>query len=444
MSALINVNREVDDEFFRYKMPRIIAKVEGKGNGIKTVIVNMADVAKALYRQPTFPTKYFGCELGAQTQFDLKNDRFIVNGQHDAAKLQDLLDGFIRKFVLCSNCSNPETDLTVKARKNEVHAKCKACGHVYMIDPVHRLTTFIIKNPPEGAGKKGSKKTTVNKAKGANGGDSPEREDAEETDEVAGDTSAVAVADDDWGSDCEEFENGEHLSEAVKNMVLDVDLADKTTEERANMFHAFVQKRFNGGQVIGREKELVDEADRLDIRDKAVVILLEVLMTEPSSYLEQIRRFRKAFLHFTVENERAQKYLLGALEKLIGEHRDFFLPRVSKLLLELYEVDILTEEVIIDWAEKGPSKRYVERALSKKIHENAAKVVEWLRNASDDEEEDDDDDSDNEDEQKGIKAPIINNTQSVLANGKPHPQASNGGGAAADLEQDSDIDIDDI
>ena len=56
------------------------------------------------------PCKYFGCELGAQVQFD-KNERYIVNGSHDAGKLQDLLDGFIRKFVLCQACDNPETKL---------------------------------------------------------------------------------------------------------------------------------------------------------------------------------------------------------------------------------------------------------------------------------------------------------------------------------------------
>jgi translation initiation factor 2 beta subunit (eIF-2beta)/eIF-5 len=57
------------------------------------------------------PTKYFGCELGAQTNFDLKNERYIVNGEHDANRLQDILDGFIRKFVLCTACDNPETTL---------------------------------------------------------------------------------------------------------------------------------------------------------------------------------------------------------------------------------------------------------------------------------------------------------------------------------------------
>ena len=42
---------------------------------------------------------------------DIKNARYIVNGAHESAKLQDMLDGFIRRFVLCPECENPETDL---------------------------------------------------------------------------------------------------------------------------------------------------------------------------------------------------------------------------------------------------------------------------------------------------------------------------------------------
>lgn len=51
--ALLNVNRENSDAFYRYKMPALMAKVEGKGNGIKTVVVNMPEVAKALQRPPS-------------------------------------------------------------------------------------------------------------------------------------------------------------------------------------------------------------------------------------------------------------------------------------------------------------------------------------------------------------------------------------------------------
>ena len=145
----LNVNREVQDAFYRYKMPRLMAKVEGKGNGVKTVIPNMPEVARALGRPPTYCTKFFGCELGAQTQFDFKNDRYIVNGAHDAAKLQDMLDIFIRKFVLCERCDNPETVLKVLPKKGMITSSCKACGHSFTLDMRHKLTTFIVKNPPE-------------------------------------------------------------------------------------------------------------------------------------------------------------------------------------------------------------------------------------------------------------------------------------------------------
>ena len=91
------------------------------------------------------PTKYFGCELGAQTQFDFKNDRYIVNGSHDAPKLQDMLDGFIRKFVLCENCDNPETDIKVNVKKQSLGATCKACGHSFPLDMRHKLATFILR-----------------------------------------------------------------------------------------------------------------------------------------------------------------------------------------------------------------------------------------------------------------------------------------------------------
>jgi translation initiation factor 5 len=112
------------------------------------------------------PTKFFGCELGAQTSF--ANDRYLVNGQHQADRLRELLDTFIDKFVLCAACKNPETVLIVDPKKEEITRDCKACGEHSAIDMRHKLTTFILKNPPAGSGKGGKKSK-----KGKGGDDSP-------------------------------------------------------------------------------------------------------------------------------------------------------------------------------------------------------------------------------------------------------------------------------
>ena len=169
-------------------MPLLLTKIEGKGNGIKTVIPNMSDVSKALSRPPTCTlfsglmsatflthvrnpildtTKFFGFELGAQTSSDEKTDRYIVNGAHNSDKLRELLDVFIDKFVLCGSCKNPETDL-VLTKSDAIFRDCKACGQQTGIDMRHKLATFIIRNPPKKTKK--SKGAHASAANGNNGG----------------------------------------------------------------------------------------------------------------------------------------------------------------------------------------------------------------------------------------------------------------------------------
>jgi translation initiation factor 5 len=143
----IPILKDTKDPHYRYKMPKLTAKVEGSGNGIKTVITNMASIARALGRPPSYPTKYFGCELGAQVT--MNQDLFVVNGSHDPEKLLNLLYAFIRKFVLCAKCNNPETSLIVS---NQIKQKCIACGHEAIIPKtLHKLTTYIINHPPDGS-----------------------------------------------------------------------------------------------------------------------------------------------------------------------------------------------------------------------------------------------------------------------------------------------------
>ncbi|XP_072558758.1 eukaryotic translation initiation factor 5-like isoform X2 [Paramormyrops kingsleyae] len=378
----VNVNRSVSDQFYRYKMPRLIAKVEGKGNGIKTVIVNMVDIAKALNRPPTYPTKFFGCELGAQTQFDTKNDRYIVNGSHEANKLQDMLDGFIRRFVLCPECDNPETDLHINPKKQTIGISCKACGYRGMLDTRHKLCTFVLKNPPEsdtGSVKKEKEKKNRKKdQESSNGGDTGNNE-IDAPDVVDGDDD-----DDDWAEETTEEAQRrrmEEISSHAKNLTLSDDL-DKTLEERVNLFYNFVKQKKDSGTIGSADKEILVEAERLDVKAMGPLILSELLFDE--NIRDQIKMYKRHFLRFC-HDKKAQKYLLGGFECVVKLHQAQLLPHITILLKDMYDADLLAEDVILAWAEKV-SKKYVSKELAKEIHAKAAPFVKWLKEAEEESE----------------------------------------------------------
>lgn len=161
--ATINIRSDVKDPFYRYKMEKLQSKIEGKGNGIKTVIVNLSSVAASLARPGAYVIKYFGFELGAQTNSNPADDRWIINGAHEASKLQDYLDGFINKFVLCKKCKNPETEVVIK--DGHIVLDCKACGVRSDVDLRLKLSGFILKNQPKKGKKDKSDKKAARKAK---------------------------------------------------------------------------------------------------------------------------------------------------------------------------------------------------------------------------------------------------------------------------------------
>uniref|UniRef100_A0A3Q2EFH2 Eukaryotic translation initiation factor 5 n=1 Tax=Cyprinodon variegatus TaxID=28743 RepID=A0A3Q2EFH2_CYPVA len=394
----VNVNRSVSDQFYRYKMPRLIAKVEGKGNGIKTVIVNMVDVAKALNSNVKWdPTKFFGCELGAQTQFDTKNDRYIVNGSHEANKLQDMLDGFIRKFVLCPECDNPETDLHVNPKKQTIGNSCKACGYRGMLDTRHKLCTFILKNPPGNGSasvkkEKEKKNRKKDKENGSGSGEAGNQDNIDAPEAVDRDDD-----DEDWAEETTEEAQRrrmEEISDHAKNLTLSEDL-EKPLEERVNLFYSFVKQKKESGTIDGADKEILAEAERLDVKAMGPLILSELLFNE--NIRDQIKKYKRHFLRFCHNNKKAQKYLLGGFECVVKLHQVQLLPRVAIILKDLYDADLLEEDVIFAWAERV-SKKYVSKELAKEIHAKAAPFVKWLKEAEEESEGSEEEDEEEDDE----------------------------------------------
>lgn len=419
----INVNRANPDPFYRYKMPRLQAKVESRGNGIKTVIANMTEIAKALERPPAYPAKYFGYELGAQTNYDAKNERYIVNGDHDANKLQDILDGFIRKFVLCSNCENPETTLAV--RKGQIHSKCKACGNMSVLDPKHKLSTYIVKNPPKGS-----------EEKKENGNKEAADEEPAVVEEHKGSSSGGDEDDDDWAPELDESAAAA-LSAQVGRLVVTKDL-ELSIDERLDKLHTFFEERKKAG-TIGNGKELVDEAERLDLKQKAPLLLANVLFDANVVKDGQVKTYRGVLLRFTVNDQKAQRYLLGGIEQLIEKNEAELLPKAAHILKNLYDADILEEEAILAWGAK-PSHKYVSKALSKQILEKCDPVIQWLKEAdeeSEDEDEDNDDEVEFNERSRHVGQTVI---EKPATNGVKNGEAP----TVVKTEDGEEVDIDDI
>ncbi|KAI8815868.1 domain found in IF2B/IF5-domain-containing protein [Fimicolochytrium jonesii] len=402
MSANINIRRDVSDKFYRYKMPKLISKIEGKGNGIKTVIPNMSEVARALSRPSTYTTKFFGCELGAQVNCDAKNDRYVVNGAHDAEKLQKLLDIFIEKFVLCASCKNPETVL-VLTKDDFIMKDCKACGANLMADNRHKLVTYIIKNPPTNA--KRSKKSK-NGADGKKGMPTPPEtasngSDDEDADDVTAfmDAEAAAAAalpvsrdvdDDDWAVDTSEDAVAARMKElAVGGAVAKLTEADDDEDDQDDPLEQFAE--YITTHPNASDSDLHTAATNLSIRpDKACAVLAQVLLTSAVLTNNEIPK-RAPLIRTFSKTEKAQKNLLGGIERLVGVSHKELMPKIPMILKALYDEDLVDEEVFLAWGEK-PSKKFVERKISKEIRERAAPFLAWLKEADEESEEEEESD----------------------------------------------------
>lgn len=414
--ATVNIRRDVTDPFYRYKMERLQSKIEGKGNGIKTVIVNLNSVAQSLSRPPAYVIKYFGFELGAQANAKPTDDRWIINGAHDAGKLQDYLDGFISKFVLCKKCKNPETDVNIKDDK--ITLDCKACGQRSDVDPRLKLSTFIVRNNPKGGKKDKKDKKARREAKkqnatngdhegspgdsnGSEGGDEngDEALEAGSDDELTRQAQAIEaeseIKDDEWAVDVSE----EAVKARAKDLPSDLKrslVLEDGDDEGADGPSSYEQL---GSWIVdtAAEKGGVSKVSDVDIYMKAKEFGIETkhktcAVLAQSIFDEQIAKQiedRALLLKKMITSERHEKAFLGGTERFVGQDHPALIAQIPAILLGYYQNDLVSEETLKAWGAKA-SKKYVDISTSKKIRKAAQPFLEWLENAeSEDESEED-------------------------------------------------------
>lgn len=90
-----------------------------------------------------------------------------------------------------------------------------------------------------------------------------------------------------------------------------------------------------------------------------------------------------------ITSERHEKAFLGGTERFVGVAHPNLVPAISTILMQYYENDLVSEDVLKGWGKKA-SKKYVDIKVSRNVRKSAEKFMTWLETAeSDDEEEDD-------------------------------------------------------
>ncbi|KAI0168644.1 domain found in IF2B/IF5-domain-containing protein [Pestalotiopsis sp. NC0098] len=442
MVELLAINpKRADDKFYRYKMPRLLVKVEGKGNGIKTVVVNLSTIAQSLARPGGHVIKWFGLDLGAQTNMDPPDDRWIINGAHDGETLQKSLFVFIEKYVLCDDCGNPETDLTIK--DDVVRKDCKACGARSKPLVHSNLINFILKTQT----KKGKKSKTTKaerqaarRAKqlglqnGENGNGSGNDESENGSNENGEDEADAGASDDEFTREINAAAQDLEAPKTVNDDDWAVDMSEEAVKARQNKLPTEFRDKLVlegadeeedaeasgptvydelGNWILEQATETgsVDKVEDLDIYKKAkdlgietkhktVMVLVQALfnadiVTQIPKRAGLLKQFLKDPENPGKTSERHEKAFMGGIECLLAKEGKKNPKLLSgdvisnKILYQLYDKELISEEFIRKWGSKA-SKKYCDLSTSRAIRKGAEPFITWLDAAEEESSEEED------------------------------------------------------
>lgn len=396
--ALLNVDPEKQsDAFYRYKMPRIQLKVEGNGNGIKTVVCNIVEISERLARNVEYPMRFFAHELAATSKF--KDDKWILTGQHSQDSIQTCVFDFIKRFVLCKACRNPETVVRVDAKKN-IFLDCKACSRTTYIAALEKLCNIILKL---------------------------EKPMAEKVDKVIAEATAKEKKEKKSKKDKKEKSSDETEEEKLDKATRQISDGDAILSEeidRPNPIHLL--REFVNSQPPPTTDDLLGKV--LDIKeeyglteDKHVLALVFESLFD-KDIVKQFPSRCKMMARFVKTD--VEKDLINNL-MFLCKHEETLKPKFHILLKKFYDSDLITDDSVVEWFEKKKTPKGMDKEVFAFFKSKSAPFVEWLQQ----DEAEDSEESDDSEKKVAIKPTAI------APSAKPQKVEEN---------DDDDLDIDGI
>ena len=128
------LNRAIDQlppevfEHKRFKIPKAYSDIQGN----RTFIKNFKDVAEDLNRYSQHVLKFLLRELG--TAGNLEGSRAILQGKFTHYLINERLEDYVEKYVICHECNRPDTKII---REDRIFIlKCAACGAKAPLKPL--------------------------------------------------------------------------------------------------------------------------------------------------------------------------------------------------------------------------------------------------------------------------------------------------------------------
>lgn len=393
-SKLRNIGGAKGDKFFRYKMPDLQSKVEKPGtNGQQTVILNIAEIAKALHCDPEYPTRFMGAELGAQATFQDTSDRTccIIKGIFPPADLNKQLNKFIDQFILCPKCRLPETKIHIKSKK--VCVTCASCGYDDALNTGHKLEKFILNNNK-------SKNKSKKKKKDKSGKDKDDSDEKEAPQEDLG-PAALARKQVDFSQASTRVkqeitvDTSEEAQKLRMQELLETDEESKASRKLKNVgkvdfskpeevLRAFIAETKRDVVEVVSEIQRLKLSHELSVQEQWRVTLEGILdIGEPKKLNKQIKS--NAHLFKALAKTKPERLLLitSTMRFLQGEH----LQRLPLLLKAFLDLDVLDEDSITSWWDSPPEadSSAVGVPVAKQAREVSEVFVKWLKEDSGDE-----------------------------------------------------------
>ncbi len=109
----------------RFQMPKGVIFHEGN----TTILKNLGEIADKLNRDMEQIFSYLLKELGTAGEID--GERAIFQGKIPENRLQERIEKYVKRYVLCRECGRPDTKLI--RRNRTLMLKCEACGAIHPV-----------------------------------------------------------------------------------------------------------------------------------------------------------------------------------------------------------------------------------------------------------------------------------------------------------------------